>query len=48
MISAHDLDLLRFTDDADEAVGHILTYATRGGKGFKPPRQLRILGETRA
>lgn len=47
MISPSDLDLLKFTDDNDEAVRHILTHAVRGGKGVRPPRQLRILGETR-
>jgi len=46
MISAHDLDLLKFTDDTDEATQHILTHAARSTKAIRPPRQLRILGET--
>jgi uncharacterized protein (TIGR00730 family) len=48
MISAHDLDLLKFTDDIEEAVQHVLAYAGRGDKFRRPPRQLRILGENRA
>jgi uncharacterized protein (TIGR00730 family) len=48
MIARADLDLLRFTDDIDEAVQHIVSHAIRGGKTVRPPRQLRILGETRA
>ena len=45
MISRHDLDLLKFTDDIDQAVQHITDYAARGGKTGRPPRELRILGE---
>lgn len=48
MVARTDLDLLKFTDDVDEAMRHITAYAIRGGKGARPPRQLRILGETRA
>jgi len=47
MISAHDLDLLKFTDDVDHAVRHVLTHSSRGGKTARPPRQLRVLGESR-
>ena len=48
MIARTDLDLLTFTDDIDEAIRHVTTHAIRGGKTSRPPRQLRILGETRA
>lgn len=47
MISPRDLDLLKFTDDVDEAVGHIVEFSSRGGKIARPPRGLRILGESR-
>ena len=47
MIARRDLDLLKFTDDIDEAVRHITEYAARGGKVARPPRELRILGERR-
>ena len=47
MISAHDLDLLKFTDDVDHAARHVLTHSSRGGKTARPPRQLRVLGESR-
>jgi uncharacterized protein (TIGR00730 family) len=47
MISRHDLDLLKFTEDLDEAVQHVVEFATRGGKIGRPPRELRILGERR-
>lgn len=47
MISAHDLDLLKFTDDVDDATQHVMTHASRSSKAAKPPRQLRILGESR-
>lgn len=47
MISPHDLDLLKFTDDVDEAMHHISEYARRGGKAVRPPRDLAILGERR-
>jgi hypothetical protein len=45
MIARRDLDLLKFTDDIDEALQHITQYAARGGKTGRPPRELRILGE---
>ena len=48
MIARRDLDLLKFTDDIDEAVRHITEYAARGGKVARPPRELRILGERRS
>lgn len=47
MISPSDLDLLKFTDNIDDALRHILLHATRAGKTTKPPRKLRILGERR-
>lgn len=47
MISPHDLDLLKFTDDVDEAVRHITTHAARGEKLAPPPRRLTLLGEGR-
>ncbi|MFZ9731592.1 MAG: TIGR00730 family Rossman fold protein, partial [Ilumatobacteraceae bacterium] len=47
MIARRDLDLLKFTDDIDEALQHITQYAARGGKTGRPPRKLRILGERR-
>jgi uncharacterized protein (TIGR00730 family) len=47
MIARRDLDLLKFTDDIDEALQHITQYAARGGKTGRPPRELRILGERR-
>ena len=48
MISAHDLDLLKFTDDIDTAVQHIVTHTSRSRKTTRPPRHLRILGEARS
>lgn len=45
MISPHDLDLLKFTDDVEEAMHHIAEFARRSGKAVRPPRDLAILGE---
>lgn len=47
MIAVGDLELLKFTDDIDDAVTHLTLHAKRGGKTTRPPRQLRILGESR-
>jgi uncharacterized protein (TIGR00730 family) len=47
MISPHDLDLLKFTDDTEEAMAHITSATKRGPKVARPPRTLRILGESR-
>jgi hypothetical protein len=47
MIAVGDLELLRFTDDIDDAVTHLTLHAKRSGKIARPPRQLRILGESR-
>jgi predicted Rossmann-fold nucleotide-binding protein len=47
MISAHDLDLLKFTDDADVAVAHINNYVRDSAKQSRTMRGLKILGESR-
>jgi predicted Rossmann-fold nucleotide-binding protein len=45
MISPHDLDLLKFTDDPAEALAHVKAFAPRSGKAVRPPRQIPLLGE---
>lgn len=47
MISAHDLDLLKFTDDPDIAVAHINAYVRDSAKQSRTIRGLKILGESR-
>jgi uncharacterized protein (TIGR00730 family) len=47
MISAHDLDLLIFTDDPDVAVAHINNYVRDSAKQSRTMRGLKILGESR-
>ena len=47
MISAHDLDLLKFTDDPDVAVAHINNYVRDSAKQSRTMRGLKILGESR-
>jgi uncharacterized protein (TIGR00730 family) len=46
-ISEDDLDLILFTDDADEVVEHVMKYATqhRGSKLKQPSSPAWILGE---
>ncbi|MDP4835271.1 MAG: TIGR00730 family Rossman fold protein [Ilumatobacteraceae bacterium] len=47
MISAHDLDLLKFTDDPIDAVAHINNYVRDSAKQSRTIRGLKILGESR-
>jgi uncharacterized protein (TIGR00730 family) len=48
MISAGDLDLLKFTNDPAEALDHIHSFVRRGAKRDQRVRRLRLLGEGRA
>lgn len=47
MISSKDLDLLKFTNDPNEALDHIHTFVRRSAKRERRVRKLRLLGEGR-